>query len=220
MTLTRDVYESTSCSLCVMISTAVPCAAKAVTVEKNAAISAGASAAVGSSSSRTAGERSSLAQQFHALLYADRQIFHKGIGINLEPVTVRNLVHARARGRRIDQQPAARFAPKQHVLPHAKPAYQLEMLMYESDGPVRFHGALVGTYRSERDGGQRRFAGAVLADQRVDLAGTHVQIDPSTATTPGYALRMPRRVKALPVSMSPIARACTGWECGRIRWRP
>ena len=61
-----------------------------------------------------------------------------------------------------------------------------------SDGPVRLTSlaveqdlALVGRGQPVEDVHQGGLAGAVLAEQGVDLAGPDVEVDASLATTPG-----------------------------------
>ena len=159
------------------ISTAAPACASAAIVWKNDAISVGASAAVGSSSSSTPGSAFEFAQQLDALLHADRQIFDDRVGIDVEPVLGRERAHAFARRRAVDAPPALGLASEQHVLPHAQPLDELEVLVHEPDHRARFDRAFVGHHRAERDRRERGFAGAVFADQRVDLAGVEVEVD-------------------------------------------
>jgi hypothetical protein len=51
------------------------------------------------------------------------------------------------------------------------------MLVHQADGAAGFDGAVVGLDRTERDVGERRFARAVFADQRVNFARQQIEID-------------------------------------------
>ena len=62
-------------------------------------------------------------------------------------------------------------------MPHAQPADQLEMLVDESDRSVRANRSRVGFDRAEGDVRERRFAGTVLADERVNLSRREREVD-------------------------------------------
>jgi hypothetical protein len=51
------------------------------------------------------------------------------------------------------------------------------MLVHQTDGAVGFDGAVVGFDRAEGDIGQRRFARAVFADERVNFTRKQIEID-------------------------------------------
>ena len=99
------------------------------------------------------------------------------VGIDLESVFGRERANAFARRVAIDAPAAPRLAPEQHVLPDVEPVDELEMLVHQTDDGFGVDGALVRDDRAERDRGERRLAGAVFADQRVDLAGVQVEVD-------------------------------------------
>jgi hypothetical protein len=85
--------------------------------------------------------------------------------------------HLRARALAIDAQSRARLAPEQHVLPHAQAFDQFEVLVDEPDRAERLDRPLVGRDFAVGDRGQRRFARAVLADERVDVARAQFEVD-------------------------------------------
>jgi len=82
-----------------------------------------------------------------------------------------------ARCGRVDAQAFARLATKQHVLPDAKASDEFEMLVNEPDRSVCADASGIGTRRSERDVRERRFAGAVFADESVNFAGKKIEFD-------------------------------------------
>ncbi len=124
-----------------------------------------------------AGAAFEFAEQLDALLHADREVFHDGIRIDVQPVLPRQRAHVLARRRAIDAPAAARFAPEQDVLPYAQPVDELEVLMHQPDRRARLDGARVGHDRAERDRRQGRFAGTVFTNERVDFAGLQFEVD-------------------------------------------
>ncbi len=118
-----------------------------------------------------------LAQELDALLDADRQRLDDRVRIDGQAVALGERAHACVRGGHVDRPAAARLAVQQHVLPDAQPFDQLEVLVYEADDAVGFDVAVVGAHRTVRDRGERRFARAVLADERVNLAGDQLEVD-------------------------------------------
>ena len=123
-----------------------------------------------------------------ALALADRQVGDARVRRHLEAVLgPQRLEPARAFGA---LEHAVRLA-EQQVVDDARIADQAEVLMHHRDalrervaragGAVRAagerHAAGVGRVDAEDDVAQRRLAGAVLAEQAVDLAGTDVERD-------------------------------------------
>ena len=146
---------------------------------KKAAISPGASAAVGSSSSSTVGSRSSSRSSSTRCLIPTGSVSTARVGIDRQAVRRAERAHARAGGRDVDRPAAARLAVEQHVLPHPQPLDQLEVLVHEADRrPSASTVPSSGAHRAVGDRREGRFAGAVFADQGVDLAGKQLEVDP------------------------------------------
>ncbi len=51
------------------------------------------------------------------------------------------------------------------------------MLVHQTDGAVGFNGAAIGSDGAECDVRERRFAGAIFADERVDFTWEQIEID-------------------------------------------
>ena len=131
------------------------------------------------------------AQDLDALLGADRDVGHPRVGVDREPEAVGELAHAPGRRLRVQQQPLARLVGEDDVLRHRHHRDEHEVLEHhadpELDGPrrrvdhdrlaVQVHLALVRAVEPVEDAHQRRLAGAVLAQQGVDLALAQVEID-------------------------------------------
>ncbi len=98
-------------------------------------ISVGASAAVGSSSNSTAGSRSSSRSNSTRCCTPIGNVSTNASGSTSSPCSRRERAHAFARRGSIDPPAAPRLASEQHVLPHAQPLDQLEMLVHEPDAP-------------------------------------------------------------------------------------
>ena len=102
-----------------------------------------------------------------------------------------------------DQAVAARKSGGQRdVLGHAHPFHQRQVLVDEGDRQIldlwvdravgQQNASGIGAMHAGQNLDQRRFAGAVAAQQRMDLALADVEIDASTATVPPKVLTMPR----------------------------
>jgi hypothetical protein len=101
-----------------------------------------------------------------------------------------------------EPQPAARLAADENVLRHGQMIHQLQFLMNDADaGGLRFARArerdrlainedFAGILRIDagEDLHQRRFAGAVLAHQRMDFAGDQLEPDVVQRPDAGKAL--------------------------------
>jgi len=110
-------------------------------------------------------------------------------------VALRDRDHAFARSRFIDAPTAMRLAPEQDILPHAQSSDQFEMLVNQADRSACAHRAFVRLQLAERNCRERRFAGAVLADERVNLSGIQIEIHAVDRDDARKALRMPRNVR-------------------------
>ena len=126
------------------------------------------------------------------LLGADRDVLDQRVGIDRQAVAVRQLAHAGAGGLEIEPAPPARLLTEHDVLGHRHHRHEHEVLVDHPD-PQRDRGrrradlhllpvdedlALVGGVQAVQHRHQRRFAGAVLTEQRMDLARHHVEVDP------------------------------------------
>jgi hypothetical protein len=127
------------------------------------------------------------------LLLADAELGHEGVGVDLEAVALTELDQLAAGALDVEPEPAvAWFLAEHDVLPHGEVVGQHEVLEHHADAvgdgvlrrlevaflTVDLDGALVGLVRAVEGLHQRRLAGAVLADDRVDGARTHRQVDP------------------------------------------
>src|SRR3954464_4167431 len=151
------------------------------------------------------------AQDLHALLHADADILDARVGVHGEAVAVRQLAHAR-RGRvEVEQQALARLVGQDDVLGHRHDGDEHEVLVHhadpvldglqrraDADGPaVDADLALVGLVQPVEDAHQRRLAGAVLPEQRVDLAGLQVEVDRVVRDDRPEALRDPAQLEGV-----------------------
>ena len=134
------------------------------------------------------------AQDLDALLGADRDVLDRRIGIDGETVAVRQLAHAgpgglRSRARRPPRWgswPSTMFSATVITGTSMKCWWTIPMPSLiaaagelDLDRPCRRRGSRLrsGLYEAVQDRHQRRLAGAVLTEQRVDLAGTNVEVD-------------------------------------------
>ena len=131
------------------------------------------------------------AEDLHALLLADRDVAHPGVGVDRQPEPVGQVPHPLGRRLGVQQQPLPRLVGEHHVLGHRHDRDEHEVLEHHADaaidgGPRRVdhhrlavqpHLALVRAVEPVEDAHQRRLAGAVLAQQGVDLALAQVEID-------------------------------------------
>ncbi|MGY4425592.1 hypothetical protein ACVWY2_008041 [Bradyrhizobium sp. JR6.1] len=104
---------------------------------------------------------------------------------------------------------AGDFAAKEQVLFHGEARDQRELLEHRTDAdlarPLRrqmldllaaeLERAFVGWKRTGYDVDQGRLAGAVLAEQDVKFAGTHIEVDAVECTDAGESLRYPPQLK-------------------------
>ncbi len=130
-------------------------------------------------------------QDLDALLLADGQVLDPGLRRDGEPVAPRQLAHALLGGRHVDGDALSRLGGEHDVLGHRHHRDQHEVLVHHADLRVdgvrrraEVHGlavehdlARVGPVQPVQAVHQGRLAGPVLAQQGVDLAGAHVEVD-------------------------------------------
>jgi hypothetical protein len=182
------------------------------------------------------------AQDLHALLHADADVLDARVGVDGQAVAIGELAHARAGSLDVEQQAAPRLVGQHDVLGHGHDRDEHEVLVdhadaevdglqrrSDADGPaVDAHLALVGLVQPVEDAHERRLAGAVLPEQRVDLAGPQVEVDAIVGDDRPEALRDPAQLEGvlhayLTVSgmsaISPLAiLAWTALTCAAYFW--
>ncbi len=116
---------------------------------------------------------------FDALLHADRQVFDQRVGVDFQPVLLRDFEDALARRAPVEQQAARHLVAQHDVLGHGQHRHQLKMLVHHADaepdgvvGVVDLHGlsvdedfALVRLVQAVDQVHERAFARAVFAQQ-------------------------------------------------------
>ena len=151
------------------------------------------------------------AQDLDALLHADGDVLDDGVGVDGEPVAVRQLAHARGGRLEVEEHALARLVGQHDVLGHGHDRDEHEVLVdhadpevdglerrVDGDGPaVDADLALVGRVEPVEDAHQRRLAGAVLPEQRVDLAGLQVEVDRVVRDDRPEALRDPAQLEGV-----------------------
>ena len=184
MTETWSVIAMISRSLWVMRMTVLPWSRRVLRMRKRWSASSGVSTPVGSSRIKTSGALEQRLQDLDPLLQAHGKFADDRIGIDIELVVVRQ---PRQLGARLGAAPAdqrAALRAEHDVLEHGEGIDQHEVLMHHADAArdgvrrrpdadglaVDLDLALVGGVEAEEDRHQRRFAGAVLADDAVDRA--------------------------------------------------
>ena len=130
-------------------------------------------------------------QDLYALLLADRDILDQRIGVNFEPVAGRKLHHLGAGGVHLQQAALHIFHAQDDVLQHGEVVHQLEVLMHHADAeavgitraldlrllPIDDDLALFRRIEAEEYAHQRGFAGAVFAQQGMDLPFSSMEVD-------------------------------------------
>ena len=211
-TVTRSATRRTSASLCVTSTTARRSPATRAQTSSKPSISSGRSTAVGSSSRSSRG----LADQAFTISTRCRSPTDRSCDRRRGSTAGRAAREARARRRRSRSRrsDAARLA-EQQVLDDAsgRPTRLKCWCTIATPAPARRRGRRGGGappsrirrasgVHAEDDVAQRRLAGAVLAEQAVDLAGGNLERAPSSAARPPKRLptvdREQRLARSLP----------------------
>jgi hypothetical protein len=141
-------------------------------------------------------------QDLHPLLHADRDVLDEGAGVDGEPEAVGDGAHARLGLTGVEERPAAGLDRQHDVLGDGHHRDEHEVLVHhadpERDGVARrvdrglpaAHEdlALAGRGQAVEHVHQGRLAGAVLAEQGVDLAPAQVERDVVGGDDAGVAL--------------------------------
>ena len=128
-------------------------------------------------------------QNLDALLLANAQLAHELAHVHPKAAALCGGRDLALGSRHVDREPARRLAAEDHVLGDREGWYEHEVLMHHPDaradrlrrapsGDVAagdFDGARVGRIDPREDAHHRRLPCAVLADQRVDLAGGNLE---------------------------------------------
>ena len=137
------------------------------------------------------------------LLLGDREAADELLGPQRQMEALDQLARLRVEPALVEEEPrAARLAPDEEVLRDREVGHQVELLVDDADaellrvlGRDRLVGlaveeelALVGVVDAGQQLHQRRLAGAVLADQREDLAGVQVEVHVLERLDAGEAL--------------------------------
>ena len=139
------------------------------------------------------------------LLLGDRKVAHLRHRIALEADALGDRLRLLGHAPPAHEQPRARLAADEHVLGDRHVGSEGEFLVDRDDAsalgvvgrrksdrlPEQLDLAGIGALRAGQDLQQRRLAGAVLAEQRVDLAGPTSRWTSSSASTPGKRLLTP-----------------------------
>ncbi len=143
-------------------------------------------------------------EDLDALLPADRQRTDLGLGVHLEPETAAELDDTLVGLLAIEEErPGHRLVAEHDVLGDGQHRHQHEMLVDHADatldgirragqvdlGPIEKDLPLVRSCETVEDVHECRLAGAVLAEQRVDLTWPHFQVDGVVGDDARIALR-------------------------------
>ena len=126
------------------------------------------------------------------LLLGPRQPGHGAAAVDVELQVREHALGATDHRCPIEQQPAPRFLPQEQVLGNAECGHQREFLEHRADAlltrlahrpqahdaSVQLDGSRSRRAHAGQQRDQRRLAGAVLAEQHVDLASTQIEIHP------------------------------------------
>jgi hypothetical protein len=172
-------------------------------------------------------------EDFDALALADRKAADPGLGRDRQAEALRDVEQFGARGAAAREGLPQRFAAHHHVVEHAEVVGQREMLVHHADAGLErrarvagrqrlaedFDAAFVGGVVAEEDGDQRGLAGAVLAEQREDLAGVQFERDrvvgDEGAEALGDAGEAKDRAVVTVLLLPPLGE---GWDGGPRRW--
>ena len=202
-TVMRSETSSTSCSLCEMKTIALPSFAITRRVAKSSRASCGVSTAVGSSRIRTRASRC------RALRISTRccsptescQILARGS--TASPKYSASTCDARLERLAVEHEAPVALVAERDVLGHGERLHEAEVLVHHAhaarervprraqlDGlAVQLERSLVGPVEARDDVRERALARAVLAQQRVHLAGADLEVDAGVCDDAGEALR-------------------------------
>ena len=130
-------------------------------------------------------------QDLHALLHTHGDVLHQRVHVHLQSVPLRQLLHLFAGFLFLHEAHLGGFGAQNDIVQHGEDLHQLEVLMHHADaqrgcrvgvGDVHLHAvfanfARLGLIQTEQHAHQRGFAGAVFAQQGVDLALAELQRD-------------------------------------------
>ena len=141
-------------------------------------------------------------EDFRALLHPNGDILHLRVGVDVQPVTLGQRQHLLPRLFLLQETEFRRFNAQNDVVQHGEALHQLEVLVYHADAQ---RGGVIGVadghrfailpdfaflrlIQAEKDAHQRRFARAVLTQQRVDFAVAQLEGDVVIGNDAGKAL--------------------------------
>ena len=130
-------------------------------------------------------------QNFHTLLQTDWQVLNNHVRVNCQTKILRQLVQGFTGLACAGLDTQAAFAAKHDIFQDGEIGYQHEMLMHHADpladGVGRIadrgglaidpYGAAIGAVKAVENADEGGFAGTILADNPVDMAGHHFQAD-------------------------------------------
>ena len=130
-------------------------------------------------------------QDLHALLHTHGDVLHQRVHVHLQSVPLRQLLHLFAGFLFLHEAQLGGLRPQNDIIQYREYLHQLEMLVYHSDtqggrhirvGDIDLFAvfanfARLGLIQTEQHAHQRGFAGAVFAQQSVDLALAELQRD-------------------------------------------
>ena len=189
-TVMRSATASTSRSLWVMKTIDLPWSVRLSTTPKNSSTSPGVSTAVGSSRIRIDASRNSALTSSTRCCWPTDRSCTRASGSTVTPKSALRAA-MRSRGVEVEQGTAAQLVAQHHVLGDRERLHQLEVLVDHADAvgdgvgrAPEAHGlalddelAGVGLVEPEDHVHERRLAGAVLAQQAVDLAAAELEVD-------------------------------------------
>ena len=163
-------------------------------------------------------------------------MFERRAGVDGDTEVVQDCAGLLVQFRPVDDPPAAHgLASEEDVLRHAQGSGQAALLedhghagLLGGPGIVKMHlpaghanGAFVGSEHARQDVHQGALAGAVLAEQGVDFAVAHVEIDPAEGPHAGEGLgdapRLQQRIRRHRSRTAPVYRPFDPRPIGPIR---
>ena len=208
-TVTRSAMSSTSLSLCEMKTTDVPAAVSVRSTLNRSCDSCAVSTAVGSSSTSTLAPRNS-ARRISTRCWAPTpRSSTLASGRIASPYCSAQLPRAPHRLLVVQQRPARGLGPQHQVLGHGHDRDEHEVLVDHADAQpdrlprgvdrdrlaVEQDLALVRVVEPVEDVHQRRLAGPVLPEQRMDLAALELEVDRVVRDQRAEALRDPAQLE-------------------------